>query len=407
MRCLNEQRTDYIHALFARFTVKQCLVLLNLRGLKVKAKYLYSYDDVKVQDAGGTNGYDYLGSRLTLVKTSGTQTPETDFGGGIIRRTQVMYFENDHLGSIRTVLNTAGTVIERNDYYPFGMRHANASHMVTANNRYKFNGKEDQTVGTLGLLDYGARMYDAFIGRWLGVDPLADSYYSISPYAYCANNPVLFVDPNGMMIDLSGMSEEERKAYEEEVERIRKQSQLFNAMYSSLVSSKNVFKVIYGSTTVMGSDPVLGQFNPNEKGGGVVTFLEGKLNIDTGTLSEEFFHAYQHENSSKYAKGDFNREFEAKVAATAIGMESGSGYGEFGGMLEFQKKIGYGEYGEGPMQISPTNVMSIHFLDAYKKAANIYAKFNIENNLGNVHYKKSTTVASFSLQQMVKKAYGN
>lgn len=167
-------------------------------GSTVKARYLYSYDGtkVKVQDAGGTNGYDYLGS-LTLVKTGGTQTPETDFGGGIIRGTQVMYFENDHLGSIRTVLNTAGTVLERNDYYPFGMRHANASHVVTANNRYKFNGKEDQTVGALGLLDYGARMYDAQIGRWLAVDPLADSYCPISPYVYCKNNPINRIDPDG------------------------------------------------------------------------------------------------------------------------------------------------------------------------------------------------------------------
>ena len=141
-------------------------------GSAVKAKYVYSYDGtkVRVQDARGTNGYDYLGS-LTLVKTSGTQTPETHFGEGIIRGTQVMYFEKDHLGSIRAVLNSGGTVIERNDYYPFGMRHANASHPVTANNRFKFNGKEDQTVGALGLLDYGARMYDAQIGRWLGVDP--------------------------------------------------------------------------------------------------------------------------------------------------------------------------------------------------------------------------------------------
>lgn len=181
-------------------------------GSTVKAKYLYSYDGVKikVQDAGGTNGYDYLGS-LTLVKTGGTQTPETHFGDGIIRGTQVMYFEKDHLGSIRAVLNTSGTVLERNDYYPFGTRHANASHVVTANNRFKYNGKEDQTVGALGLLDYGARMYDAQIGRWLGVDPLADSYYSISPYVYCANNPVRFIDPNGMFFDDYFIREEEKR----------------------------------------------------------------------------------------------------------------------------------------------------------------------------------------------------
>ena len=64
-------------------------------------------------------------------------------------------------------------------------------------NRYKFNGKEEEEVGGLKLLDYGARRYDAALGRWTGTDPLADSYSPYSPYAYCLNNPVALVDPNG------------------------------------------------------------------------------------------------------------------------------------------------------------------------------------------------------------------
>jgi RHS repeat-associated protein len=59
-----------------------------------------------------------------------------------------------------------------------------------------FTGKERDKHS--GLDYFGARYYDAGIGKWLSVDPLAHQYYSISSYTYCANNPVIFTDPNGM-----------------------------------------------------------------------------------------------------------------------------------------------------------------------------------------------------------------
>lgn len=58
-------------------------------------------------------------------------TPEYHFGEGIIRGNEIMYFEKDHLGSTRAVLNTSGTVIEKSDYYPFGLRHSNSSYALT------------------------------------------------------------------------------------------------------------------------------------------------------------------------------------------------------------------------------------------------------------------------------------
>ena len=105
------------------------------------------------------------------------------------------------MGSVRAITDGAGTVVEQNDYYPFGGRHSYGNtYLQTTANRYKFNGKEEQTIGNLGLLDYGARMYDPAIGRWTAQDPLSEKYYSFSAYNYCVNNPVMFVDLDGRVV---------------------------------------------------------------------------------------------------------------------------------------------------------------------------------------------------------------
>ena len=93
----------------------------------------------------------------------------------------------------------SSSVVERNDYYPMGMRTATGnSYPQLTTNLYKYNGKEVQTVGGLGFTDYGARMYDDFTGRWFVPDPLAEKYASMSPYMYCGGNPVMYIDWNGM-----------------------------------------------------------------------------------------------------------------------------------------------------------------------------------------------------------------
>ncbi len=62
---------------------------------------------------------------------------------------------------------------------------------------HKYNGKEFDTTHGLNTYDYGARQYNSLVGRWDRMDPLCEKYYSVSPYAYCANNPIMLIDPNG------------------------------------------------------------------------------------------------------------------------------------------------------------------------------------------------------------------
>jgi RHS repeat-associated protein len=101
----------------------------------------------------------------------------------------------DHLGNVRAVIDQEGNVLQKTDYYPFGMPIARAG---GSDNKYLYNGKEEQEE--TGWLDYGARMYDASIGRWFNMDVLAEKYYTISPYVYCLNNPLVFIDPTGMWV---------------------------------------------------------------------------------------------------------------------------------------------------------------------------------------------------------------
>ncbi len=104
----------------------------------------------------------------------------------------------DHLGNTRVTFNQNGEVLQTDSYYPFGMSIESLSNTNNAlENKYKYNGKEFQDDFNLDWHDYGARFYDAQIGRFHTLDPMAEKFYFQTTYCYAANNPIMFIDYNG------------------------------------------------------------------------------------------------------------------------------------------------------------------------------------------------------------------
>ena len=167
----------------------------------------------------GTGGWisRYIGSLIYSGSNGsealdGIQTEDgfIDCSGGV-SNAQMQYFLRDHLGSVRVVAADRNTVLSRTDYLPFGARMTGNGLPESATARsvwFGFSGKEnekwDAASGTQQWLrgerwqHFGARAYDPATCIWTGIDPLAEKYPGVSPYAYCAGNPVNLVDPDGI-----------------------------------------------------------------------------------------------------------------------------------------------------------------------------------------------------------------
>lgn len=131
---------------------------------------------------------------------------EPDGSGGYY----YVYQYKDHLGNVRLTYKdsngngsvTTSEIIEEKNYFPFGLKHKGYNYIVQGENsaatQFGYNGMENNPELGLEILDFGARYYDAALGRWMNIDPLAETMRRHSPYNFAFNNPVFFIDPDGM-----------------------------------------------------------------------------------------------------------------------------------------------------------------------------------------------------------------
>ena len=117
---------------------------------------------------------------------------------------------NSRISYSDTDLDGIPEIVEENNYYPFGLKQEGYNGPAVVYNldgdgssnsvpyKYKYNGKELQDELGLNMYDYGARNYDPALGRWMNIDPKAETSRRFSPFTYALNNPMRFVDPDGM-----------------------------------------------------------------------------------------------------------------------------------------------------------------------------------------------------------------
>ena len=187
--------------------------------------YFYLSDGTKLSALDGSGeGLVYRGP-FVYRKSSGSNASSSltlesaAFGGGRLTPDGALLYVTDYLGSVRAVVDgKTGELYKAAKYSAFGDEsqvmigpvgstpaHALATAALPTGLtlRDAYTGKEAQNPDfTTGYTDFGARQYSPTLRRWMTPDPLSEKYYGISPYAFCNNNPVNFVDPDGEAFDI-------------------------------------------------------------------------------------------------------------------------------------------------------------------------------------------------------------
>ncbi|WP_281335995.1 DUF6443 domain-containing protein [Flavobacterium eburneipallidum] len=198
----------------------------------------------------GNNTYNYTvanGTRLFLRIDKDDTNTSTE-----------TYFYVDEVSMTKGALQ----IVEENNYYPFGLKHKDSNNVITSTNpgqKYKYNGKELQDELGLNVYDMEARNYDPALGRFMNIDPMAESYYQHTPYNFVGSNPIVRTDPTGMdwYTDAKGNQTYNENLTKDNASSILKEGQ----NYSGTTATENVSNDVGNYTLTYNADGSISSSN--------------------------------------------------------------------------------------------------------------------------------------------------